>query len=245
MTDLLVDKVALVTGGGRGIGREICQLFASQGARLVVADIDLAIAQETVDILPTEGLALQMDVSDMESAQNGVDQALEQCGQLDILINNAGITRDNLLMRMSEADWDAVIAINLKGVFNCCKAVVRSMMKARKGRIISISSVVGVNGNPGQVNYSASKAGVIGVTKTLARELSSRNITVNAVAPGFIETAMTAKLSEEARNSMLSQVPLGRPGTPEDVANAVLFLASDQASYITGQIIQVNGGMAM
>ena len=245
MTDLLVDKVALVTGGGRGIGREICQLFASQGARLVVADIDLAIAQETVDILPTEGLALQMDVSDMESAQNGVDQALEQCGQLDILINNAGITRDNLLMRMSEADWDAVIAINLKGVFNCCKAVVRSMMKARKGRIISISSVVGVNGNPGQVNYSASKAGVIGVTKTLARELSSRNITVNAVAPGFIETAMTAKLSEEARNSMLSQVPLGRPGTPEDVANAVLFLASDQASYITGQTMHVNGGMAM
>ena len=245
MTDLLVGKVALVTGGGRGIGREICQVFARQGARLVVADIDLNSAQETVDILPTEGLALQMDVSSPESAQGGIDQALEQFGQLDILINNAGITRDSLLMRMSEEDWDAVLTINLKGVFNCCKAVVRSMMKARRGRIISISSVVGVNGNPGQVNYSASKAGVIGLTKTLARELSSRNITVNAVAPGFIETDMTAKLSEEARNSMLSQVPLGRPGTPEDVANAVLFLASDQASYITGQIIQVNGGMAM
>ena len=245
MTDLLVGKVALVTGGGRGIGREICQVFARQGARLVVADIDLNSAQETVDILPTEGLALQMDVSSPESAQGGIDQALEQFGQLDILINNAGITRDSLLMRMSEEDWDAVLTINLKGVFNCCKAVVRSMMKARRGRIISISSVVGINGNPGQVNYSASKAGVIGLTKTLARELSSRNITVNAVAPGFIETDMTAKLSEEARNSMLSQVPLGRPGTPEDVANAVLFLASDQASYITGQIIQVNGGMAM
>jgi len=148
-------------------------------------------------------------------------------------------------MRMSEEEWDSVLDINLKGTFNCCKAAVRPMMKARQGRIISISSVVGVNGNPGQVNYSASKAGVIGLTKTLARELASRNITVNAVAPGFIETDMTAKLSEEARNSMLSQVPLARPGTPADVAGAVLFLASEQAAYITGQVIQVNGGMAM
>ncbi|MBT4501533.1 MAG: 3-oxoacyl-[acyl-carrier-protein] reductase [Gemmatimonadetes bacterium] len=245
MTDQLADKVALVTGGGRGIGREICQVFAGEGARLAVADVVLETAQETVDLLPTEGLAVQMDVSDPESAQAGLGQVLDHFGKLDILINNAGITRDNLLMRMSEEEWDSVLDINLKGTFNCCKAAVRPMMKARQGRIISISSVVGVNGNPGQVNYSASKAGVIGLTKTLARELASRNITVNAVAPGFIETDMTAKLSEEARNSMLSQVPLARPGTPADVAGAVLFLASEQAAYITGQVIQVNGGMAM
>lgn len=245
MVDLLADKVALVTGGGRGIGRAICQAFAREGARLVAADVDMQSAQETVGMLPTQGLAVQMDVSSPESTQAGIEQVIGHFGQLDILINNAGITRDSLLMRMSEADWDLVLTINLKGVFNCCKAAVRPMMKARRGRIISISSVVGVNGNPGQANYAASKAGVIGLTKTLARELASRNITVNAVAPGFIATDMTAKLSEEARNAMLSQVPLGRPGTAEDVANAVLFLASDQAAYITGQVVQVNGGMAM
>lgn len=245
MADLLADKVALVTGGGRGIGRAICEAFAREGARVIVADVDTQTAQETVEMLPTEGLAVQMDVSSLQSAQAGIEQVIGHFGQLDILINNAGITRDGLLMRMSEADWDLVLAINLKGVFNCCKAVVRPMMKARRGRIVSISSVVGVNGNPGQVNYAASKAGVIGLTKTLARELASRNITVNAVAPGFIATDMTAKLSEEARDAMLSQVPLGRPGTAEDVASAVLFLASDQAEYITGQVVQVNGGMAM
>jgi len=240
----LSDRVALVTGGGRGIGRAICQTLARAGACVAAADIALEGATETVGQLPTQGLALRLDVSSADSAQAGVDQVMERFGRLDILVNNAGITRDGLLIRMSEADWDLVLTINLKGVFNCSKAAVRPMMKARWGRIISISSVVGVNGNPGQANYAASKAGVIGLTKTLAREFASRHITANAVAPGFIETDMTAKLSEEARHAMLSQVPLGRPGTPQDVADAVLFLASEQASYITGQVLHVNGGMA-
>jgi 3-oxoacyl-[acyl-carrier protein] reductase len=245
MTDLLAGKIALVTGGGRGIGREISLAFAREGASVAAADVNLQSAQETVGLLPTEGLALQMDVSDLASVQAGVDAVMARFSRLDVLVNNAGITRDNLLIRMDESEWDAVMNINLKGVFNCCKVASRPMMKARQGRIISISSVVGVQGNPGQVNYSASKAGVIGVTKTLARELASRSITVNAVAPGFIETDMTAKLSPEAREAMLKQVPLGRPGMPADVAQAVLFLASAQAAYITGQVLQVNGGMAM
>jgi 3-oxoacyl-[acyl-carrier protein] reductase len=245
MADRLADKIALVTGGGRGIGRAICELFAAEGARVVAADIDAESAEQVVSQLPTEGLAVQLDVSSPDSAQSCVAQVMERFGRIDVLVNNAGITRDGLLMRMSEQDWDLVLNINLKGVFNCCKAVVRPMMKARQGRIISISSVVGLNGNPGQANYAASKAGVLGVTKTLARELSSRNITVNAVAPGFIATEMTEKLPEAARTAMLSQVPLGRAGTPEDVARAVLFLASSDADYLTGQVIQVNGGMAM
>ncbi|MEW6750273.1 MAG: 3-oxoacyl-ACP reductase FabG [Candidatus Latescibacterota bacterium] len=243
MAEGLSGRVALVTGGGRGIGRAICQALARAGASVAAADVDLAGAEETVSGLPAPGLALRLDVATPESAQAGIDQVMERYGRLDVLVNNAGITRDGLLMRMSEADWDLVLAVNLKGVFNCSKAAVRPMMKARWGRIISISSVVGVNGNPGQANYAASKAGVIGLTKTLARELASRNITANAVAPGFIETDMTAKLSPEARTAMLSQVPLGRPGTPQDVAEAVLFLASEQASYITGQVLHVNGGM--
>ena len=245
MPGTLADRVALVTGGGRGIGRAICQAFAREGARLAVGDIDLESAQQTVDLLPTEGLALRLDVSDSANTEAGFKQVLDHFGRLDILVNNAGITRDSLLVRMSEEDWDAVISINLKGIFNCSKAAARPMMKARGGRIVSISSVVGVIGNPGQANYAASKAGLIGFTKTLARELAARNVTVNAVAPGFIQTDMTDKMSEEAREYMLGQVPLGRPGTAEDVADAVLFLASDQASYITGQVLQVNGGMAM
>ena len=245
MAGALTDRVALVTGGGRGIGRAICQTLAREGARVAVGDIDLAAAQETEQLLPTDGLAVRQDVSDLADTEAGIKQVLDRFGQLDILVNNAGITRDGLLVRMSEEDWDAVISINLKGAFNCSKAVARPMMKARGGRIISISSVVGVIGNPGQANYAASKAGLIGFTKTLARELAARNITVNAVAPGFIETDMTAKMTDEARDYMLGQVPLGRPGSPDDVANAVLFLASDQASYITGQVLQINGGMAM
>ncbi len=245
MGDLLAGKVALITGGGRGIGREIARVFAREGACVAAADVNLEAATDTIGQLPTEGLALSMDVADIASVQAGVDAIVARFGRLDILVNNAGITRDNLLIRMDESEWDAVININLKGVFNCCKVASRPMMKARRGRIVSISSVVGVQGNAGQVNYSASKAGVLGITKTLARELASRAITVNAVAPGFIETDMTAKLSPEARQAMLSQVPLARPGVPEDVANAVLFLASDQAAYVTGQVIQVNGGMAM
>jgi len=245
MADRLTGKTALVTGGGRGIGRAICEIFAAEGAHVVAADVDVDAAREVVDGLPTTGSALQMDVASSQSVQEGIQRVLHEFGCLDILVNNAGITRDGLLMRMREEDWDLVLSVNLKGAFNCCKAAVRPMMKARWGRIVTISSVVGLNGNPGQANYSASKAGVLGLTKTLARELASRNITVNAVAPGFIATEMTDKLSAEARQAMLSQVPLGRPGTPEDVARAVLFLVSDEAAYITGQVIQVNGGMAM
>jgi len=245
MADRLTGKTALVTGGGRGIGRAICEIFAAEGAHVVAADVDVDAAREVVDGLPTTGSALQMDVASSQSVQEGIQRVLHEFGFLDILVNNAGITRDGLLMRMREEDWDLVLSVNLKGAFNCCKAAVRPMMKARWGRIVTISSVVGLNGNPGQANYSASKAGVLGLTKTLARELASRNITVNAVAPGFIATEMTDKLSAEARQAMLSQVPLGRPGTPEDVARTVLFLVSDEAAYITGQVIQVNGGMAM
>ena len=245
MADLLVDKVALVTGGGGGIGQAICKLFSAAGGQVVAGDIDVQRARQTAEALAAGGMAVQLDVSSGSSAQAAIEQVLERFGRLDILINNAGITRDNLLMRMREADWDAVLDINLKGVFNCCKAAIRPMIKARWGRIVNISSVVGITGNPGQANYSASKAGVIGLTKTLARELASRKITVNAVAPGFIDTEMTARLSPEARQAMLSQVPLGRAGTPEEVASVVLFLASEQAAYITGQVIQINGGMAM
>jgi len=245
MGERLANKTALVTGGGRGIGRAITELLAAEGARVAVADVDLEAARQVVSQLPTPGLAVRIDVASADSVQQGMDEVLAAFGCLDVLVNNAGITRDGLLMRMSEQDWDLVLDINLKGVFHCCKAAVRPMMKARQGRIISISSVVGITGNPGQANYSASKAGLLGLTRSLARELASRNITVNAVAPGFIATDMTEKLPPAAREAMLAQVPLGRPGTPADVAAAVLFLASDDASYLTGQVIQVNGGMAM
>ncbi len=194
--------------------------------------------------MPGETLPLAVDVEDFAAVQGAVDQTLERFGRLDILVSNAGIARDNLLLRMAEEDWDAVLATNLKGAFNCTKAAVRPMMKAKSGRIIAISSVVGICGNAGQANYAASKAGLIGFTKSMARELATRNITVNAVAPGLIETDMTASLSEAARSAMLSQVPMGRPGLVEEIAHAVSFLASDQASYITGQVLQVDGGMA-
>jgi 3-oxoacyl-[acyl-carrier protein] reductase len=246
---MLKGKVALVTGASRGIGRAIAITLAEAGADVVVnyAGSEQA-AQEVVEQIEAMGrkaVKLQADVSSMQAAEDLVKQTIEIMGQIDILVNNAGITRDNLIMRMKEDEFDQVIATNLKGVFNCVKAVTRPMMKQRSGRIINISSVVGVLGNPGQANYVAAKAGVIGLTKATARELATRGILVNCVAPGFIETDMTDKLSGEMREQMMKQIPLERLGQPEDIAKAVRFLASDDSSYMTGQTIHVDGGMYM
>lgn len=244
----LRDKVALITGGARGIGQAIAMTFAREGADIVVADVNLEIAQKTaleIEGLGRQAMALAMDVTNYEMVQEGINKILDKMGKVDILVNNAGITKDNLLLRMSLADWDAVINVNLKGTFNCIKAVSRPMIKQRSGRIISIASIIGLMGNSGQANYAASKAGIIALTKTVAKELASRNINANAVAPGFIQTEMTAKLSEEIKKKMQEAIPLGKLGTPEDVANVCLFLASDESSYITGQTITVDGGMVM
>lgn len=245
---MLSGQVALVTGAGRGIGRAIAISLARQGADVIVSDIIAETAGSVANEIEALGkrfLGTVCDVSRYEDCQNLIDAGMKAFGKIDILVNNAGITRDNLVMRMSEDEWDSVIAVNLKSVFNCCKAVSRIMLKQKSGRIVNISSVVGVIGNAGQANYSASKAGVIGLTKTLAREFASRGITVNAVAPGFIRTAMTDALKDEAREALLKMIPLGRIGEPEDVANAVVFLASPFASYITGHVLLVDGGMAM
>ncbi len=244
----LKDKVALITGGARGIGRAIGLTFAREGADIAVADVNLEIAQQTVleiQDLGRKAMALEMDVTNYEKVEEGVNKILDKMGKVDILVNNAGITKDNLLLRMSQADWDAVINVNLKGTFNCIKAVSRPMIKQRSGRIISIASIIGLMGNPGQANYAASKAGIIALTKTVAKELASRNVNANAVAPGFIQTEMTAKLSEDVKKKMLEAIPLAKLGTPQDVANICLFLASDEASYITGQVITIDGGMVM
>jgi 3-oxoacyl-[acyl-carrier protein] reductase len=245
----LEGKVALVTGASRGIGREIALELARQGANVAVNfSGSEAKANEVVDeikALGREAFAVKCDVSNSGEVAEMVKGTIDNFGKLDILVNNAGITKDNLLMRMKEEEWDDVININLKGVFLCTKAVTRQMMKQRVGRIINIASIVGVSGNPGQANYVAAKAGVIGLTKTTAKELASRNITVNAIAPGFITTDMTDKLSEEVKAEMLKQIPLSRLGEPKDIAKITAFLASDDSAYMTGQTLHIDGGMVM
>lgn len=242
-------KAALVTGASRGIGAEIAKQLAKEGARVAVNySGSQSKAEEVVNEIIAAGgqaFAIQASVSDAENVTEMVKQTIEQFGSVDILVNNAGITRDNLLMRMKESEWDDVIDTNLKGVFLCTKAVTRQMMKQRAGKIINIASIVGVSGNAGQANYVAAKAGVIGLTKTTAKELASRHINVNAIAPGFITTEMTDELSDVVKNQMLTQIPLSKLGNPQDVAKAVVFLASDDASYITGQTLHVDGGMVM
>ena len=242
-------KTAVVTGGSRGIGRAVCLELAKGGANVVLCYAgNEAAAAETVsacEALGAKALAVKCDVADGEQVKALMDEAVKSFGRIDILVNNAGITRDGLLMMMKEADFDAVISANLRGTFLCMKAVARTMMKQRYGRIVNLSSVVGLRGNAGQVNYAASKAGVIGMTKSLAKELASRGVTVNAVAPGFIDTDMTAAMPEAAKTATLATIPMGRLGAPEDVARAVAFLASDEAAYITGQVLAVDGGMAM
>jgi 3-oxoacyl-[acyl-carrier protein] reductase len=245
----LEGKAALVTGASRGIGREIALELARQGANVAVNfSGSEAKANEVVDEIKTlgrEAFAIKCDVSNSEEVAAMVKGTIDNFGKLDILFNNAGITKDNLLIRMKEEEWDDVINIKLKGVFLCTKAVTRQMMKQRVGRIINIASIVGVSGNPGQANYVAAKAGVIGLTKTTAKELASRNITVNAIAPGFITTDMTDKLTEDVKTEMLKQIPLARLGEPKDIAKMTAFLASDDSSYITGQTLHINGGMVM
>ncbi len=245
----LQGKVALVTGASRGIGREIALELARQGANVAVnysgSEAKALEVVAEIQALGRESFAIQCDVAIGDSVTDMVKTTIERFGALHILVNNAGITRDNLLMRMKDDEWDAVINTNLKGVFLCTRAVTRQMMKQRSGRIINIASIVGVTGNPGQANYVAAKAGVIGLTKTTAKELSSRGITVNAVAPGFITTDMTDKLTDEVKEAMLKQIPLAQFGEPRDIANAVAFLASEDARYMTGQTLHVDGGMYM
>lgn len=245
----LAGKIALVTGASRGIGRAIAIDLAQAGADVAInysgnEEKARQVAAE-VEALGRKALVVQANVADSTSVTEMISQVVDEFGRLDILVNNAGITKDNLVMRMKEEEWDAVIDVNLKGVFHCIKGVTRQMMKQRSGRIINISSVVGALGNAGQANYVAAKAGVIGLTKTMARELSTRNITVNAVAPGFIETDMTADLNEDMRSALLGQIPLGKLGKPEDISRVVRFLASDDSSYMTGQTLHVDGGMVM
>ncbi|MEW6245439.1 MAG: 3-oxoacyl-[acyl-carrier-protein] reductase [Nitrospirota bacterium] len=244
----LAGKVAIVTGAAQGIGRAIAETLARDGADIVVADLDPGRSQETVaavEELGRRALNVKVNVADFNDVKAMVDQALKDWGKVDILVNNAGITRDGLLLRMKEEDWNLVLQVNLNGTFHCTKAVLQPMTKQRYGRIVNIASIVGVMGNVGQANYAASKAAVIGFTKTVAREYAGRNVTVNAVAPGFIDTAMTQGLPADVKETLQKQIPLGRLGRPDDIAAAVRFLVSDEASYITGHVLHVNGGMLM
>jgi len=244
----LPGKVALVTGAAQGIGKAIALLLARNGADVVVSDINLEKAQETTNEIEGMGrrsFAIKVNVADLKDVEQMVKAIVEQFGRIDILVNNAGITRDRLILRMTEEDWDAVLDVNLKGTFNCTKAAIRYMSKQKSGKIVSIASVSGEMGNPGQANYAASKAGVIGFTKTIAREFAGRGINVNAIAPGYIQTPMTDAVPEKAKEELKRMIPMERLGKPEDVAQAVLFLVSENSSYITGQVLNVNGGIYM
>jgi len=244
----LKDKVALVTGAAQGIGRAVALVLARNGADIVVSDINLEKAEETakeIEGIGPKAMAIRVNVANPGDVEGMVDAVLERFGRIDILVNNAGIARDKLILRMTEEDWDAVLNINLKGTFNCTKAVVKQMSKQRSGKIVNIASVSGEMGNPGQANYSASKAGVIGFTKTIAREFAQRGINVNAIAPGYIQTPMTEALPEKAKEELKRMIPVERLGQPEDVAEAVLFLVSESSSYITGHVLNVNGGIYM
>ncbi len=245
----LAGKNVLVTGGSRGIGKALVKAFAEEGARVAFTyRTSASKAEELVRAITdggAEALAIQGDAGNATAAEEAVNEVLNKWEALDVLVNNAGITRDGLMLRSTEEDWDAVLETNLKSVYNFCKAVYRPMMKQRSGRIINMSSVVGIMGNPGQTNYAASKAGIIGLSKSLAKELGRRGITVNVVAPGYVATDMTDELSEAARVAMLSAIPVGKPATPDDIAAAVLFLASDAASYITGHVLHVDGGLSI
>lgn len=246
---MLQGKCAVITGASRGIGREIALKYAKEGANIVLnyrnSETEALQLKEELDKLGSDTLIVKANVSNFEEAEKLIKEAKETFGRVDILVNNAGITKDNLIMRMKEEDFDSVIDVNLKGAFNCLKAVTPIMVRQKSGKIINMSSVVGVIGNAGQVNYCASKAGLIGMTKSLAREIGGKNINVNAIAPGFIDTDMTKVLSEDQKKNIMSQVPLKRLGQAEDIANLALFLASNQSDYITGQVIHVDGGMAM
>lgn len=245
---LLKDKVAIVTGGARGIGKEIALTLAKEGASVCICDVNEQALEETAKELESTGkkaIGIKIDVTDFSQVQEMVQKVLDKFSKIDILINNAGITRDNLVLRMKEEEWDAVLNVNLKGTFNCTKAVSKVMVKQRSGRIVSIASIVGLMGNPGQSNYAASKGGIISFTKSVAKELASRNINVNAIAPGFIKTDMTASLPKDLQDEMLKLIPLNRFGEPSDVANLTLFLVSENSNYITGHVIQVDGGMVM
>ena len=247
MSKLLLGKTAMITGGGRGIGKQIVLTFAEQGANVIITDLkeNEASLQLVKDVegMEVEALFLAYDVSKLDQTEEAIKKAVERFGRIDILVNNAGITRDTLLMRMKEEDWDMVMNVNVKSIFNHTKAIQSVMLKQRFGSIINMGSVVGITGNAGQVNYSASKAAVIGLSKSVARELGSRNIRCNVIAPGFIETEMTQVLSQEVREAYLKTISLRRPGTPRDIANTALYLASDLSSYITGQVIVCDGGM--